>query len=165
MSRIASKYIRWGTSTGDVNASSMPSNRTATNYTPTDTTTKGHLDGIDTALGITVATGDIGLTSFSAANNQVSAANVTGLAFNNAAIRAFSATVSVAIVGTGNLFEVFELKGIQKDASWDMSVESAGDTSGITFSITSAGQVQYTSTDVAGFVSDTMEFRAITTHV
>lgn len=113
--------------------------------------------------GIAVSSaGDINETSFSAANNQVSAANVTGLAFANGTVRSFKAQVSVAIDADADLFEVFELMGVQKGASWDMSVQSVGDNSGITFSITNAGQVQYTSSNVAGFVSNSMKFRAQT---
>lgn len=113
----------------------------------------------------TASAGDIGETSFSAANNQVAAANVTGLAFANGTVRSFDALVSVYINATASLYEVFKLSGIQKGASWDMAVESNGDSSGVTFSITNAGQVQYTSGNSAGFVADTMKFRAITTSV
>jgi len=109
--------------------------------------------------------GDISETSFSAANNQSSAANVTGLAFNNAVVRSFKAIVSVYIDATSDLFEQFELQGIQKGSQWDMSISSVGDSSGITFSITTGGQVQYTSTNVTGFSSNTVKFRAWTTSV
>lgn len=116
--------------------------------------------------GIAVSSaGDINETSFSAANNQGAAANVTGLAFANGVVRSFKAQVSVSIDATADLFEVFELTGVQKGSSWDMAVSSVGDNSGIVFSITTAGQVQYTSTNVAGFVSDAMKFRASTTSI
>lgn len=164
MSRIRTKFIKWGTAAGDVNASAMPANRTATNYTPTDTSVKGHLDGIDTAL-VAGVSGDIALTSFSAANNQVAAANVTGFAFANGTVRSFRALVSVAIDATSDLFEQFTIDGIQKSASWEISVVSVGDNSGITFSITSAGQIQYTSSNVTGFVSNTIKFRAQVTTI
>lgn len=107
--------------------------------------------------------GDINETSFSAANNQGSAASVTGLAFANGTVRSFKALVSVTIDATSDLFESFELQGIQKGAAWDMSVSSVGDDSGLVFSITTGGQVQYTSTNLSGFVSNTVKFRAYTT--
>lgn len=106
--------------------------------------------------------GDITETSFSAANNQSVAANVTGLAFATGTVRSFQAIVSVTINATSALYEQFTLEGIQKGASFDMAVRSVGDDSGMTFSITSAGQVQYTSTNLAGFVSNTVKFRAQT---
>lgn len=118
------------------------------------------LSGIPTS-----STGDIFETSFSAANNQAAATNVTGLAFANGVVRSFKALVSVTIVATANLYEVFELVAIQKGSSWDMAISSTGDDSGIVFSITTAGQVQYTSTNVTGFTSDTMKFRAISTGI
>lgn len=46
-----------------------------------------------------------------------------------------------------------------------MSIEATGDNTNITFSITSSGQVQYTSANEVGFVSNTIRFKAITTSV
>lgn len=109
--------------------------------------------------------GDINQTSFSLANNQAAAANVTGLAFANASVRSFEAFVSVYIDATSDLFESFKLQGIQRGADWVMSQTSIGDASLITFSITTAGQVQYTSASYAGFVSGTIKFRANTLSV
>ncbi len=108
---------------------------------------------------------DIPETSFSGANNQASAANVTGLAFANANVRSFEALVSVTIDATSDLFEVFKLHGVQRGADWILSYDSSGDTSEIVFSITNAGQVQYTSGNYSGFSSLAMKFRAITTAV
>lgn len=111
------------------------------------------------------STGDVPEMSFSAANNQAAPADVTGFLFATASVRSFRALVSVSIDATADLFEEFTLNGINKGVSWNMSIESVGDVSGITFSITSAGQVQYTSSNEAGFVSSTFKFRAITTTV
>ena len=116
--------------------------------------------------GISIGSvGDIQETSFSAANNQTSAADVTGLAFANATVRSFEALISVTIDASADLFETFKLVGIQRGADWQLISESVGDDSGLVFSITNTGQVQYTSTNVAGFVSNTIKFRAITTTV
>ena len=122
---------------------------------------------VDTAVsGIpTGSAGDIDETTFAMSNNQVAAADVTGLAFANATVRSFEALVSVEIDATADLFEVFTLRGIQKGSDWDMSVSSTGDNSNVNFTITSAGQIQYTSGNEAGFVSGDIKFRAITTTV
>lgn len=109
--------------------------------------------------------GDIQETSFSMANNQASPANVTGFAFANAVVRSFKALVSVEIDATADLFESFELLAVQKGSSWDMVVSSTGDDSGVVFSITTAGQIQYTSTNNAGFVAGAIKFRAQTLSV
>jgi len=111
------------------------------------------------------STGDINETSFSLANNQATPANVTGLAFSNAVVRSFEALVSVQRDATSDLFEVFTLRGIQKGADWDMSVTANGDDSGIVFTITTAGQIQYISSNLVGHVSSVAKFRAITTSV
>lgn len=123
-------------------------------------TRSSFLSGIATS-----SAGDINETSFAMANNQTIAANVTGLAFAAGTVRSFSALVSVAIDATADLFEQFHLQGINRGTAFSMSVDSVGDASGVTFSITSAGQVQYTSGNAAGFVSGAIKFRAITTTV
>ena len=108
-------------------------------------------------------TGDINETSFSAANNQTLAANVTGLLFSNASVRSAKIQLSSFIDATGDLYEEFELRVIQRGADWVISSNSIGDDSGLVFSITTAGQVQYTSTNITGFVSNTIKFRATVT--
>ena len=100
--------------------------------------------------------------SFSGANNQASPANITGLVFTNAGTAAFDAYVHVKVLATSNLFTHFHLRGVQRDSDWDIVSSFVGDSSGITFSITSAGQVQYTSNNYTGFTSLTFKFRAQT---
>ena len=107
---------------------------------------------------------DIQETSFSAANNQVAAADVTGFNFPNANVRSFTAIVSVAIDATADLFAIHDLMGIQASGGWQVQeISVVGDADNIVFSITSAGQIQYTSGNEAGFVSNAIKFRAITT--
>lgn len=173
MARIEKKFIKYGIGTDESNARDIPANLTPSNYTPAQVGSEGadkisaHLNGIDSELAnfSTPSTGDIDETSFSASNNQSSVADVTGFAFANGTVRSFSALVSVSIDATSDLFEQFTLEGIQKSSGWEMSSSSLGDNSGVEFSITSGGQVQYTSTDVSGFVSNTIKFRAVTTTV
>lgn len=113
----------------------------------------------------TTSAGDISESSFSLANNQAVAADVTGLLFAPGVVRSFSALVSVEIDATADLFEQFTLQGINKNGSFNMAVDAVGDNSGVTFSITSGGQVQYTSGNAPGFVSGLIKFRAITTSI
>jgi hypothetical protein len=104
--------------------------------------------------------GDIPETSFIAADAQASPATITGFAFSNAVVRSFQATVSIV---RNNTYAVYTIYGIQKGSSWEMSQVDTGDSTGIIFSITTLGQVQYTSTST-GFTS-LIKFRAITTSV
>lgn len=111
------------------------------------------------------ATGDIDLTTFTPANNQSAAANVTGLAFANATVRGAVVFYSVIISATSSLYEFGTLHLIQKGASWDMAQTSNGDDSLVVFTVTTAGQVQYTTPSYAGFSSAKMGFRALVTQV
>jgi hypothetical protein len=172
MSRLSKKFIKFGTGTNEVNSRDVPANFTPSFYTPAQVGSEGndkisaHLNGINTALSTSGGSpGDIAETSFSASNNQSAAANVTGFVFSNAGVRSFQALVSVAIDATGDLNEEFVLNGIQKASSWEMTAMSRGDDSGVVFSITTGGQVQYTSTNVSGFTANAVKFRAITTSI
>ncbi len=115
--------------------------------------------------GGTGSAGDIAETSFSMANNQSSAANVTGLVFANATVRSFKALISIEVDATSDLFQAVELLGIQKGASWEMLQTSTGDNAQVIFSITSAGQIQYISGNISGFVSGKIKFKASTTTI
>ena len=116
--------------------------------------------------GIPLAsTGDLNEGSFSFADGQAIPANITGFAFANANVRAFNANVSVLVDATSDLFEVFEIQGIQKSSSWTISVTSNGDDTNIGFDIDNSGQITYTSEAYAGFTAGTMKYRAITLSV
>ncbi len=108
------------------------------------------------------SSGDIAPTSFTAANSQAAAANVTGLAFANASVRGFEALVTIYINAGSPLYETYTLRGIQRAADWQMSQTSTGDASLVTFSITTAGQIQYTTPTYGSFTAATFKFRANT---
>jgi hypothetical protein len=120
---------------------------------------------VDTLIAGITSPGDIDEQSYSFSNSQAVPESITGFTFSNATVRSFKATVSVSIDADSNLYEVFEINGIQKDSAWDLAVSSVGDNTGIFFSITSAGQVQYTSSSYSGFILGTMKFKALTTSV
>ena len=117
---------------------------------------------------VTPSAGDICKElTFYAANNQSIPQDVTDFVFDNSNVRSFDAMVSVYInVNVGsNLYANFNLKGIQKNGYWSLNSTFIGDPTGITFSINTTGQIQYTSTNISDFNSDIMKFRALTTSV
>lgn len=169
MAQVEKKFVKLGTGAKEINSRDLPANFTPSNYTPDEVASEGtdktsaHLKGIDNKIAtIAGSANDIVTTSFSGANNQASAANITGFSFNNANVRSFNATIDVAVDATADLFEQYNVFGIQKGSDWDISIDSTGDDSQVDLSITSAGQIQYTSANYAGFVSLTMHFRAWT---
>lgn len=156
-------------SRGGTNLSSTPTNGqllvgNGSGYTLATITAGTGISVTNGAGTITIAsqgsTGDIAETSFTAADNQVSAANVTGFAFANGTVRSFTALVSIVRDTT---YAQYTLTGIQKAASWNLDQSLLGDDTGLEFSITSGGQIQYTSTNTGS--SATVKFRAITTTV
>lgn len=165
MSTIKKKYLRLGTGTDELNAQDIPANYTPTNYTPDEVASEGddkvsaHLKGINAALGtVTPGVGDIPQTTFNGANDQGTPADVTDFVFSVS--DAFEALVFISVDATADLYETQKLLGVKKGASWSLSVTSVGDLSGVVLSITSGGQIQYTSEDYAGFASLTIQFRA-----
>jgi hypothetical protein len=90
-------------------------------------------------------------STFTIANNQSSATNLTGLSFSS------STEVLVRAIGrlkrttsTTNLVEAIELYCIYDGSAWQLEFAGRYQDAGVEFSITSGGQVQYISTNVTG---------------
>ena len=121
---------------------------------------------VNTMLGVIAdPTGDLALTTFTSATDVQTNASVTGFAFANGTVRSFKALASVTVSATTSLYEVFDLFGVQRGADWVLSSSSSGDNSQVTFSITAAGQIQYSKTSTAGHTQTKIAFRAIVTQV
>src|SRR4051794_3884418 len=87
-------------------------------------------------------------TSFTVANSQGSAANVTGLSFSSLTAQSVHIYAEVRrktgtneVISSGRLIAVYR----QLTSAWDLLDELSGDDDGVVFSITSGGQVQYIS--------------------
>lgn len=161
MSQIKTKFIQDAAVTGakiETNVA-LAGSPTTTTQTSGDNSTKIATTAYADAAGGGGAN-DIATTAFAAANNQVTFANVTGLAFANGSVRSFKALVDVHVDATADLFETFEIIGIQRGADWQISSAAVGDDSLVDLQITTAGQIQYTSGNYTGFVSITIHFRA-----
>ncbi|KAJ3230666.1 hypothetical protein HDU81_004326 [Chytriomyces hyalinus] len=78
--------------------------------------------------------------TFIGSNNVSSFSNVTGLIYSSGSTSSFSILVTVTVIATTNVTQLFR------------------DSSGVTFSITTAGQIQYTSSNYPGFISLTMNW-------
>lgn len=108
---------------------------------------------------------DILLTSFTVANNQAVATNVNGLAFNNSTVRgAFIDYTVYRVTGTNEAAECGRIEIIYKNVanSWELNRTFAGDAQTI-FTITSGGQLQYTSSNLSGSgYTGVMKFKAVT---
>lgn len=98
---------------------------------------------------------------FTIVNNQASAADITGLKFNKAGTTGAFVEFLVQRVTTGGgaveLTEIGVFSVIYEPTSnsWTLTEINVNnpDNSGVTFSITSTGQVQYTSTNETGTAS------------
>ena len=98
--------------------------------------------------------------SFSASNNVSSATNVTGLSFDNSITRYFNCQLTVSIARTtgGNLYELFTLEANQSETGWELYETTISDITGVQFSITSSGQIQYVSSNISNFISSTFRY-------
>jgi hypothetical protein len=108
--------------------------------------------------GSQVSSGISSQASFVATNNQSVLADVTGLLFTSKAIKVW---LTVTIDATVDLYEFFELSIVKKGATWGIFVIGEGDDSLVDFSITSGGQIQYTSGNISGHVSTTFDYKYI----
>lgn len=133
-------------------------------------------EATDWAIAVTdvlnsiLAPGDILLTNASINNNIAVATNINGLLFDPAMVRAANVSYSIFRVSTSNptgfveegtIFLVYN-NNASAGNKWLLSQRMNGDAH-VTFNITDAGQLQYTSSDIgtAGY-SSTMRFTART---
>jgi hypothetical protein len=107
-----------------------------------------HLKGINAALA---GTATIYVDSID--NNQSSPQSITNALFNPVSIRSVEITFSIRRttnisekVSTGTIY----LSYLPIAATWDISYDSTSSNAGITFDITDAGQLNYTSTNISG---------------
>lgn len=116
------------------------------------TATEVVINPVSSASAIYVVDGD---TSFTIANNQSSAADVTSLLFDGVATRSFILDYSIyrqTDTASSALAQVGQLRGVYntQSSTWLMSDDFSGQNSGVTFSIQPSGQIQYTSSNIAG---------------
>lgn len=128
-------------------------------------------EAVTEVLGSISGPDDILPSTFSISNNVGVATSLTNLAFNTGSVR--QATVTYAIyrrtdsstsghaeMGVINL--IFD-NNASSGNKWLMNQSNVVGNAGVAFSITDAGQLQYTSTNIAGAnYSATLRFRAQT---
>jgi hypothetical protein len=127
---------------------------------PDDQTVKQALQALETEVETKAdaVSGDLLADTTFNLDTASTPTDVTGLAFTNAR-RSFVAQVTVNRVTDGK-FEMFHIYGIRLASSWEITVQGVGEETGVDFSITSGGQVQYVS-DGTGFTAGgSIKFRA-----
>lgn len=130
----------------------------------------------DWATQVTIALQDLqGLTdipqkTFTISNNVTSFTDIAGLTFNTGLVRAAFIDYSVYRTSTGSPSGFSESGNINivydnlaaPGSKWRIVGGSIPGNSGVTFTITDAGQFQYKSTDMGAGHSGNMHFRAKT---
>ena len=140
------------------------SNLYAVNYSSTNLTVSNLILNNFTSSNLVVNNINFGTSNYfsgsvNGINNVITPINIGGLSFSNNEIVSFNANITIVInTMTNNLYENFSLQGIYTESGWTLCIGSFGDISGINFSITSSGQIQYTSTDIDGYISSTIRF-------
>jgi DNA-directed RNA polymerase subunit F len=124
-----------------------------------DNTVSG-LDGDNVQEAIDQIVNVTKFTSVSLANNVSTPTDVTGFVFDPA-VTGFNVIAKISVNATASLFQTLELSGTNTGSNWYMSVEYEGDATGVQLSITSSGQIQYTSPNFPGFVSVILNHRNI----
>lgn len=114
------------------------------------------------ALGTLQGPGFIPTTTASISDNVTSFTDILGFVFSISSVRSFSAPYSVVRTnGTSSIVEEGVMKAVNDGTTWYFSIERSKD-AGMTFNLTSGGQVQYKSTAVGGTYSGTIKFQAQT---
>lgn len=95
---------------------------------------------------------DLSETAASVNAQQVGAETVQGMFFDSTVVRSFVVTGNITrTTDLEKKYEEFQLTGLYNDdiGDWTLQQESLGN-AGVTFSITTSGQIQYTAIALAG---------------
>lgn len=126
-----------------------------------------YLKALGTSYSTLVGVGDIPETSVTIANNQAVSTAVSGLSFDSAQVRAanisyavFRSTDSNVVLEQGNMSLLYNAAA-SIGSKWVLQRDSMGGDAGIDFTVSDAGIVSYTSTNLAGInYVGTMKFEA-----
>lgn len=124
----------------------------------------GWAEAVTDAIANVQGPNDILTTSANLNNNQAVAANVNNFRFDTSEVQAISAEYLIIRVydsGSSTVTESGEIIGNYNGSDFVISQDAVGD-AGITFSITSVGQVQYISSNLTNHVSSVIRFKAKT---
>lgn len=103
---------------------------------------------------------DIIGTSFNVLDDQTTFQDVIGLTFDQTQVRSFVVNYNVFRTdGNNNFVESGQMWGNYTGSDWQFSIDRVGD-AGMTFDITSNGQVQYKSSSIGGTYDGVMIFQA-----
>ena len=98
--------------------------------------------------------------TFNSLNNQSIPIDITGFNFSTTT-KYFTAWLTVTILATNNLSAGFTLEGIQLNNIWHINSKFIGQNTYVNF-ICVNGQIKYTSSNILGFISSTIKYRALT---
>jgi hypothetical protein len=116
-------------------------------------------------VDITPSVGDI--TServFNAFNDISIPSNIDGYSFINVNIKSFFGLLCATITTDDDEYDtLYELRGLKKKSGWILNTSFIGDHTNIKLTITSNGQVQYTSPNIPNWISSVFKFKAMTT--
>lgn len=125
----------------------------------------GWAEAVTDVLSDLLGPNDLLETAFNVANNQLVAADVTGLILNAASVRAAEISYSIyRQAGATSVVESGKINVAYNNASpnpnkWEMNQGNVLGDAGVIFTITNSGQIQYTSTNMPGQTIGTMKFR------
>jgi len=121
----------------------------------------GWAEEVNTVLNTLFGNNDITTTSFSIGDNQSTPANITGLRFDPSLVRSFEVTYdAIRSDGASQIQENGKIFGIYNGSTWEITNEFNGD-AGLDFIMTSAGQLQYYSSNIGGTYTGTMKFKGV----
>lgn len=109
-------------------------------------------EAVADALATVQQPNDILISSANIANNQTIAANIPGFSFTTSEVLSINAEYFITRSTTSPVSTVTEsgsIKGNYDGSNWYITIQSEND-AGVVFSITPSGQIQYTSSNIAG---------------
>lgn len=117
-------------------------------------------EAVTDILDSVVSAGFVPQTTATINDNVTTFTNILGASFNSSINRSFKFSYAVQRTdGSTTVAESGEINGVHNGTDWDYSLSRVGD-AGMTFNVTTAGQIQYKSSSIGGTYSGDINFYA-----
>lgn len=117
-------------------------------------------------IDMTPSIGDLFTEQLFLASNNVNDQDVVGFSLTHPSVKSFNGTACVSVKTTTNEYDaMFDIKALRKATGWIVQAPYFGDVVGVTFSIATNGQIQYTSTYISDWIETRIKYRGLTTTI
>lgn len=117
-------------------------------------------------VDMTPSVGDLFTEHVFLAANNATEEDIVGFSLTHPNVKSFNGTACITMRTLMTEYDaIFDIKALRRVSGWILQTSYFGDNLGVTFSITTNGQIQYTSSYVSDWIETKIKYRGLTTTI